>query len=157
LVDLDPTPEALRVLELLSVRFIVTGVLKPERTALLTEAGWRRVFWRRRNLVAVYENPNVLPPAYVSRSHLRAEIGASQQVVDDPLFDPWSTVVIESGPPSIVRDAKIRGARITRYEPNSVEIEARGKGWLVLTDTFYPGWVATVDDVPTTIFRANSI
>ena len=41
--------------------------------------------------------------------------------------------------------------------PNQVTIHAAldAPGYLVLADTWYPGWQAAVDDVPTEILRAN--
>lgn len=38
-----------------------------------------------------------------------------------------------------------------------LEAEAPAAGTLVLTDTWYPGWLATVDGVPTDIFPANHV
>jgi hypothetical protein len=37
----------------------------------------------------------------------------------------------------------------------SIDAEAPGNGFLLLADTFYPGWMATVDGTPTPIYRAN--
>lgn len=37
----------------------------------------------------------------------------------------------------------------------SITVEMERDGWLVLADTDYPDWVATVDDEPTPIYRAN--
>jgi uncharacterized membrane protein YfhO len=36
-----------------------------------------------------------------------------------------------------------------------VETEAPADGFLLLADTFYPGWTASVDGTPTPIYRAN--
>jgi hypothetical protein len=36
-----------------------------------------------------------------------------------------------------------------------IDAEAPANGFLLLADTFYPGWTATVDGVPTPIYRAN--
>ena len=46
---------------------------------------------------------------------------------------------------------------ITDETPESVSLEARvtAPALLVLTDTFFPGWTATVDGVPVTIHRAD--
>jgi uncharacterized membrane protein YfhO len=45
---------------------------------------------------------------------------------------------------------------ITRHTPSVVEIQANlaGDGFLVLTDTYYPGWQVYVDGQPRTMFRA---
>ena len=48
-------------------------------------------------------------------------------------------------------------ATITVDEPERVAVEVRsnGDGYLVLTDTHYPGWEAFVDGDPASIERAN--
>lgn len=51
----------------------------------------------------------------------------------------------------------VETARIVVYEPEHVVVDATvaAPALLVLTDTFYPGWRATVDDAPTLILRAD--
>ena len=47
--------------------------------------------------------------------------------------------------------------RLAAYRPQEVELQAsmQTDGLVVLSDTFYPGWDATVDDRPVPIVRAN--
>jgi hypothetical protein len=48
-------------------------------------------------------------------------------------------------------------AVVTREDSRQVVIDAEAPedGFLLLTDTFYPGWRAQVDGIPTPIYRAN--
>ena len=48
-----------------------------------------------------------------------------------------------------------RGASITRYTPDRVEVEATGPGELILTDLAYPGWEVTIDAEPVTADSAG--
>jgi uncharacterized membrane protein YfhO len=83
--------------------------------------------------------------------------------VRDPAFDPGQLVWLEEQPdatslesaPSTPVDSG--QARITRYEPDRVSIEARSSrpGFLLLLDTWFPGWTATVDGRTTPIYRAD--
>jgi uncharacterized membrane protein YfhO len=47
--------------------------------------------------------------------------------------------------------------KIVSYEPERVIIEAdlASEGYLILTDTYYPGWRARVDGKESPIMRAN--
>jgi hypothetical protein len=48
-------------------------------------------------------------------------------------------------------------ARVKSYEPERVvlEVQTDHAGWLVLADTYFPGWEAWVNDRPAKIYRAN--
>jgi uncharacterized membrane protein YfhO len=54
-------------------------------------------------------------------------------------------------------DGVLERATIVVDEPERVEVEAvvGAPALLVVTDSFYPGWVATVDDVQSPIIRAD--
>jgi hypothetical protein len=48
---------------------------------------------------------------------------------------------------------------ITRYTLNRVQLRANmaAPGFVVLADSYYPGWLATLDGVTTPLYRANSL
>jgi hypothetical protein len=49
------------------------------------------------------------------------------------------------------------GLVFERPDQMVLEVEAFDSGWLVLSDTWYPGWVATVDGKSAPLYRADSI
>ncbi len=77
----------------------------------------------------------------------------------DPSFDPEREVVLSDAPASVARDhAGGAGlARVTRDAGSelAIEVQAQAPAYLVLADTFFPGWTATVDGESAPIFRAN--
>ena len=110
--------------------------------------------------VKVYENLELLPRAFIV--HEALAVPNEEQALDlmlSPAFDPVSTVLLADA--EVIETAPGNGesrARIVSYEPEEVRIEAslESPGYLVLTDTHYPGWKAEVDGEPVTIARANS-
>ena len=79
-------------------------------------------------------------------------------------FDPRQVLFLEEEP-KIVADNETKitaletniSVRITSYEPDEVRIEASlpRPGFLLLLDTYFPGWTASVNGRPTRIFRAD--
>src|SRR5262249_6833038 len=61
-----------------------------------------------------------------------------------------------SGAPP-VREADGARAKITRYEPNRIELTTGNPkdGFLVLSEIYYPGWEARIDGNPIKIYRTD--
>ncbi|MFC2046104.1 YfhO family protein [Chloroflexota bacterium] len=124
--------------------------------------GYTKVHARGR--LEILENESVLPRAFVVHD---VEVLASEQAVmgrmlgDD--FDPLRTVILEEEPLHRPDQAfqpaepDTHGAEITRYAPHEVVIEAdlSDDGFLVLSDTHYPGWRVYVDGREDRIYQAD--
>lgn len=113
--------------------------------------------------VKIWENLQAQPRARVVYQVRRAPIGDQDEVVrilTAPGFHDRSEAVVESEADRIgiagtdvpATPAKIVGERPTRLE---VEVNALHPGLLVLADTWYPGWQATVDGEPAAVHPVN--
>jgi hypothetical protein len=154
-----------RLLDLAAVRFMIlpTPIAKrPDVEAFVRDAGFESRPALAEGL-EVAENPHVLPRAFVtyraSRSPPASELlSILARASCDPLVESW--VEVDGGlPPAHGAPARGVPARIVRDDPQVVEIEATlaAPGLVVLADTYYPGWVATVDGVRAPILATNHL
>ncbi len=118
--------------------------------------------------VRIYENDQVLPRASL--------FGAAEVLPDDlvlkrlkePSFRPNATVLLSAEslsdedlarvrPLTEAREGRVAKARIASYDSQRVVIEAEtsAPGVLMLNDTNYPGWRATVDGKQTSVLQAD--
>jgi hypothetical protein len=114
--------------------------------------------------VWIYENPNVLPRAYVVH---QAEVAPGQALLERlnaQDFNPWTTVLLETPLPASqaaqLVDAPLRSgsvAHVSRYDLHQVEVsvEMTAPGVLVLSDQWYPGWQVKVDGKTAPLLRVN--
>lgn len=110
-----------------------------------------------RETVKIFDVPDPLPRAYaVEGSRIADQIDALR-TIQDPSFDPRREVILPSGSPTAPH-ADFRGqVRVAKMVPDRVilEVEMSRPGFVVLVDTFDPGWRARVDGQPAAILRAN--
>jgi hypothetical protein len=105
-----------------------------------------------------------LPRAFIVPGYEIIERGKVLDSLTSPDFEPTQTILFEkdefkSGvfhPASNTK--KIAGqATVVAYRPDNILVETRssGPGLLFLSEAFYPGWKAFVDDKPKPILRGN--
>jgi hypothetical protein len=154
-----------RLFDLAATRFVLAPawlVSSPELLTYADAAGLERRRGPSKALV-VFENPRALPRAYVTyRARPAPPAEELLAILSRSDFDPLAESYLEGGPGlPAVSDAPLRGgpAAIVRDEPALVEVdvELEAPGLLVLADTYFPGWQATVDDEPVDIHPANHL
>lgn len=114
----------------------------------------------------IYENKQVLPRFYYVPE---AKIVAKEAAVFEELFSdnyyPLKTVLLEkplkkslpSFAGAIEEFRKDNKISMQKYANSEVflETDLKNEGFLVLSDSFYPGWKAAVDNKPVEILQAN--
>lgn len=127
----------------------------------LHEAG--RLEGRSNIPVVVMRNANVLARArLVGRVEVHPDLLRATARLREASFDPATTVILEEalpGAPAGTAGPVDGEARILEESAARILLEtsASSGAWLVLADTFYPGWVAEVDGAETPIVRANTM
>jgi hypothetical protein len=106
--------------------------------------------------LGVWENPHVLPRAYVVHhaTVVPDDDAAARALVR---LDPRSDVILDAAPSPPPEGSGLEPARVTTLERKRVVLDAdlATAGVLVLSDAWYPGWRATVDGAPAPLLRAD--
>jgi hypothetical protein len=159
--------------DLLGVRYVLTGMTRLDTTSGAAGEQYRLV--GTTGGVSVYENQHRTPRAFVVGKVHVAPTGAAAisylkglgHALPDGTtrldsFDPTRQAVVEeprgtAEAPAADSGSLSRKAAIVSYEPDQVVIDvpAGGPGLLVLTDTYMPGWHATVNGKPASVVPAD--
>lgn len=110
--------------------------------------------------VKIYENLDVLPRAFLVYDwQWTADVEQSVAVMDRENFDPRQTAVLVGDGQLPTASAENGNVVVGSYEPERVilQVESDAAGLLVVTDAYYPGWQATIDGEPTTIYTADGL
>ncbi|TAH51858.1 MAG: hypothetical protein EYC68_08740 [Chloroflexota bacterium] len=109
--------------------------------------------------VAVFENPDASPRAFVTHNVKRADDAEAFRQLRSPA--PSAEIFVAEGPEfdTDIGQGLSERADIVLDEPERVVIETHldSEGYLVLTDAWDPEWIALVDGKPMPIARADVI
>lgn len=111
----------------------------------------------------IFENTHVLPRAFVVFNRQWVpDASAALAFIHDPNFDPTQLVVLEQAvggeePEGVSADQQVPTVRIVGYGPNEIRLEtdSTAPGILVVSEVYYPGWRAWVDDQEVQVLRAD--
>ncbi len=105
--------------------------------------------------VSLFVNNAALPRARLATAvRIVHDAAEAEQALRHPAFDPRRRTILESDHPL---PASTGGVTWKSRSPDrlNLEVSAKEAGTLVVADTDYPGWEATVDGQPARIYRAD--
>ncbi len=116
-------------------------------TALTTEDG-----------LVLWKNGNALPRVWLSYDAQQSSVDDALNAVTKAGFDPTKTLYLTGGLPA-AQPGGNGSAYVVDYQNDrvSVHVSTDHPVYLVLSDTAYPGWKATVDGASTPIATADGI
>lgn len=149
---------AQRVLDLLGVTFVVHRLSDGRNV-------WAYPHWEYPHYVSVYkdehyevfENTHALPRFFLASQYLVTQNDEEAiATLLDERFDAKNTIVLEKIPG--IEPQKGEGdIRLSRNTPNELvfDVKTSVPKLFYLSDTFDPGWRATIDGAPSELYRAN--
>jgi hypothetical protein len=114
--------------------------------------------------IIIIPRKSALPRAFLVPAH---KLSKEQEILDflvKPCFDPRQTVILEAGvsPQNLLKTQEITShvdgqVNILHYRPDRIVLKSESSHarYLFLSEVYYPGWKAYVDDAPTPILRGN--
>ncbi len=118
-----------------------------------TRRGWELVATDRVAGVGFYRVPGAPQRVWiVPAARTVPNLAAARLALAAPDFDPAQFVILEDGPvdppaPAISLTPSINAV--------TIPVILAEPGWVVLSDTYYPGWTVTVDGQPAALMPAN--
>jgi hypothetical protein len=144
------------VLDLMNVRYVLTRAPDVPRFAALPK------FRHIASLpgAEVFENMDVLPRFYfVRRIQPVVSLAEAHDLIEHRRIDLHETAITDRPldlPPG--QDAGTSGdVDVIKYEPSRIDLSLRASraSLLVLSETYYPGWKAWIDEQPTQIHSVD--
>ncbi|MEK7274099.1 MAG: YfhO family protein [Candidatus Desantisbacteria bacterium] len=155
-MNYSPTLDTLRkLIDLFNIKYIISiDKLAPQ----LIQNNWKLV--TKNENVYIYKNESVFPRAFFVPEAVSVAPEKVFNTVGIMDFDPRNQVVLgeETGDRRQANDSNHKSVvKITDYGLHNVSIKAETNrdGWIVLTDNYYPGWKAYVNNHKTKIYRAD--
>ena len=150
---------------LLNVKYLLTNLSN------IPDSGFTRVVGPTPDAAGtttyLYTVPGDNPPAWVAPVIVKAEDNAVLGTILDRRFDIRraalfdTSAAVQSQKITALPEASADTATVTRYDPGHIEVNlaqpAPHGSALIVSENYYPGWVATADGKPATVGRADYV
>lgn len=105
----------------------------------------------------VYKNKHFMPEAFVVGNPFVLERSLILDSLKSADFNPKGQVILEQDPGKKEAGSIFKEAFVSFYSPNRIKInvETEEPGFLVLSEIWYPGWVALDNGKYTKVYRAD--
>jgi hypothetical protein len=158
-----------RTLDILAVRYVFAGKKLVKQVGLgsgtkRTDGRWR--FLETHGETAIIENLRAAPRAWLVGEVRSLSSGKALEAIhtsrlpDGRTFDPLRIALVEEPLRiGISSGIQLPQVQVRRLRDGSVELFATAphQSFLVLSDSYYPGWQASIDGQPTHIFRTDYV
>jgi hypothetical protein len=103
----------------------------------------------------IYRNEQALPRAWIA--HQAAPLAADWLAQLEGLPSLADVVLVEAGAAALNSSLSASPANITGYSADVIEIETTisDPGWLVISELWYPGWQATINNQPRPVEKVD--
>lgn len=147
-----------RIMDMLGVKYLgfEKGELSKIDASRMSQERYEKI-WEKNNFI-VFENKKAYSRVYLAdRFILRTDKKESINELYDKNIDFAKTVISSENIP--IKESESTGsAKIINYSQNriTVETDTLSPKILVLSDSFYPGWKAKINNMETKIYKVNS-
>jgi Bacterial membrane protein YfhO len=152
-----------RRFDLLNVKYLMVSKPGPQFDLLATSDRFVPVF--SQEFVSVFENKTVLPRAFavpLAGVEVIRESNAQLERLKQPDFDPKRSVIFAEEPQGLKGQLSkdddltprvdVVDKRMNRYR---LRVQSGGPAVVVLSQMYYPGWIATVDGEESPVYPVN--
>lgn len=160
--DLRTNQYRQKMLNLLGVRYVLHRYsvedksLRPDIQTFpadIYQLIWQQDGWQ------IYENMSALPRVFLTTEYVVKEDKDILETLISKDTNVRDTIVLESKPSFVSKPRVEKSASVvvSSYKPNSVVLrtKSRDDSLLFLSDNYFPGWKASVDEKDAKIYRAD--
>jgi hypothetical protein len=147
-----------KLLGLQNVKYILSMIQPPPEATASFKLAFKKEYPGIPPLI-ILENPQFLPRAYIVQKSKILPKSKVLQFMASSDFDPKTEVVLEKNLASPKISAKKITSSVKLLEEKEdylkYQIQTDSPGFFVLTDSYYPGWIAKVNNEKKEILAAN--